>query len=92
MGETRSTLKRSKHPMPDSVRDALNDRGLMDAYMERPPYQRNDYLGWIARAKREATQQKRLEQMLEELAIGDVYMKMSWTPPDRRRPPASTKE
>ena len=31
------------------------------------PYQRNDYLGWIARARREATFQKRLAQMLDEL-------------------------
>ena len=42
-----SRLKRPRHPMPDDVRDALSERGLRDAYDARPPYQRNDYLGWI---------------------------------------------
>jgi uncharacterized protein YdeI (YjbR/CyaY-like superfamily) len=62
--------------MPDFVRKALVERGLMDAYLNRPPYQRNDYLSWIIRAKQENTQQKRLNQMLDELAAGDSYMKM----------------
>ncbi len=66
--------------MPDFVREALESRGLAAAYDARPPYQRNDYLGWIARAKREGTVQKRLTQMLDELERGDVYMKMDWPP------------
>jgi uncharacterized protein YdeI (YjbR/CyaY-like superfamily) len=60
------------------VREALEANGLMNAYEARPPYQRNDYLGWIARAKLPATRQKRLAQMLDELKRGDVYMKMAW--------------
>ena len=64
--------------MPASVRQALQARGLMAAYLERPPYQQNDYLGWIARAKLEATQHKRLNQMLDELEGGRLYMKMAW--------------
>lgn len=64
--------------MPEFVRKALTERGLMEACRERPPYQQNDYLGWISRAKQEATKQKRLNQMLEELAAGDRYMKMKW--------------
>jgi uncharacterized protein YdeI (YjbR/CyaY-like superfamily) len=66
--------------MPDFVREALEARGLMETYYERPPYQRNDYIGWIMRAKREETKQKRLNQMLDELEKGDVYMKMDWRP------------
>jgi uncharacterized protein YdeI (YjbR/CyaY-like superfamily) len=50
----------------------------MEAYYERPPYQRNDYIGWINRAKRDETKQKRLNQMLDELEKGNVYMKMEW--------------
>ncbi len=69
---------RPRHPMPDFVRDALEAHDLLDAYLARPPYQRNDYLGWIARAKREETRRRRLNQMLEELRLGDVYMKMAW--------------
>ncbi len=72
------TLTRNINPMPEHVRDALRARGLMSAYEARPDYQRNDYLGWIVRAKREETRRKRLDQMLGELERGDVYMKMAW--------------
>ena len=73
-------MKRPPNPMPDFVRAALEAQGLMDRYTARPWYQRNDYLGWINRAKREETRVKRLNQMLEELEAGDVYMKMVWRP------------
>jgi uncharacterized protein YdeI (YjbR/CyaY-like superfamily) len=66
--------------MPDFVRAELEARGLMAAYLARPAYQRNDYLGWIMRGQRESTRQKRLAQMLSELEQGDVYMKMAWRP------------
>jgi uncharacterized protein YdeI (YjbR/CyaY-like superfamily) len=66
--------------MPELVREALEARGLMERYYERPPYQRNDYIGWITRAKLPDTQEKRLNQMLDELEKGDVYMKMTWKP------------
>lgn len=69
--------------MPDEVRSALTRRGLIDAYEARPYYQRNDYLGWIGRAKRPDTRCKRIEQMLGELDIGGVYMGMDH-PPSRR--------
>jgi uncharacterized protein YdeI (YjbR/CyaY-like superfamily) len=75
-------LKRALNLMPDGVRKALELRGLMEAYEQRPPYQRNDYLGWIGRAKRELTYNRRLEQMLDELAAGDRYMNMKWHPQD----------
>lgn len=74
------SLTRPINPMPDSVKQALQQRGLMSAYENRPPYQRNDYLGWIGRAKLVVTQEKRLQQMLDELEQGDVYMKMVWRP------------
>jgi hypothetical protein len=51
--------------MPDYAREALDERGLMDAYRERPEYQQNDYIGWITRAKRPETREKRLAQMLD---------------------------
>jgi len=71
---------RPRYPMPEYMREALEARGLMKAYNARPPYQRNDYIGWITRAKRPETQEKRLNQMLDELEKGDVYMKMEWKP------------
>jgi uncharacterized protein YdeI (YjbR/CyaY-like superfamily) len=62
--------------MPEYVRGALVERDLWHAYAARPAYQRNDYLAWIARAKRPETRAKRLGQMLDELDAGGVYMNM----------------
>jgi hypothetical protein len=77
--------------VPAFVRKALVERGLTSLYCLRPPYQQNDYIGWITRAKLPATRQKRLAQMLDELARGDVYMKMAYMvkKPRRRRLPAT---
>lgn len=74
------TLTRILLKMPDYIRDALTERKLMDAYYERPDYQQNDYIGWITRAKRDSTKEKRLTQMLDELERGDKYMNMKWHP------------
>lgn len=65
------------YPMPDFIATALAARKLKAAYDDRPPYQRNDYIGWITRAKREETRQKRLHQMLDELEGGTLYMGMT---------------
>ena len=67
--------------MPEDIAARLATAGLSDAYAARPAYQRNDYLGWIARAKRQETREKRIVQMLTELASGGVYMKMKWSGP-----------
>ena len=64
-----SRLKRPQYPMPDFVSQALAARGLEQAYRDRPAYQQNDYIGWI-------TRDKRLAQMLDELAAGGIYMNM----------------
>ncbi|GKY88894.1 YdeI/OmpD-associated family protein [Sinisalibacter aestuarii] len=73
-------LRRALNPMPDDIAARLAETGLRAAYEARPPYQRNDYLGWIARAKRSETREKRLNQMLDELAGGRRYMNMAWSP------------
>ena len=70
--------QRPRHDMPDDIAAVLEARDLRGAYDARPPYQRNDYLGWIGRAKLAATREKRIAQMLDELADGTVYMKMPW--------------
>jgi hypothetical protein len=75
-----SRLTRPRYPMPGFVRKALNEYGLMAAYKSRPAYQQNDYIGWITRAKLEDTQNKRLDQMFDELFCGDRYMKMVYKP------------
>ena len=71
-------MKRPANPMPDDVAQALVREGLVGLYQDRPWYQRNDYLGWISRAKRADTRIKRVQQMLDELRAGDRYMKMVW--------------
>jgi len=72
-------LKRARQSMPAYVRAALDKRGLMGAYKARPAYQKNDYLAWIKSAKLASTRQKRLGQMLAELAGGKKYMNMAWS-------------
>ncbi len=76
--EKPSRMTRERYPMPDFIRDALAANHLTSAYDARPPYQRNDYIGWITRAKLPVTQQNRLAQMLDELERGDMYMKMAY--------------
>ena len=76
----KSTLKRDINPMPTGLRALLIKHGLLKLYNARPAYQRNDYLGWISRAKLEATKEKRINQMLTELKQGDRYMRMRWNP------------
>ena len=62
--------------MPDDVLQALEEASLIADYEARPFYQRNDYLGWIGRAKQVETRERRITQMLDELRVGGVYMKM----------------
>ena len=69
---------RQREAMPDFVREALEERGLRTAYDARLPYQRNDYLLWINKARRDDTKRKHLIQMLDELETGGVYMGMKW--------------
>ena len=73
-------FKRDLHPMPEFVMNALLTHELLTAFNARPPYQRDDYLGWIGRAKQEVTKQKRLAQMLDELQRGNVFMKLVFRP------------
>ena len=81
----RSTkLTRKIHEMPEYIQTALEDAGLIEDYQARPPYQRNDYIGWILRAKTNTTRSKRLEQMLSELKQGGVYMKMKHPPSQKQ--------
>jgi uncharacterized protein YdeI (YjbR/CyaY-like superfamily) len=62
--------------MPADVKLALEQNGLRADYDHRPAYQRNDYLAWITRAVRPEIRLKRLNQMLDELKKGGVYMRM----------------
>ncbi|WP_247385555.1 MULTISPECIES: YdeI/OmpD-associated family protein [unclassified Bradyrhizobium] len=66
--------------MPASLRAELKAADLTAAFRQRPAYQRNDYLHWIARGLRPETRRKRVNQMMDELAKGGVYMGMPHRP------------
>jgi uncharacterized protein YdeI (YjbR/CyaY-like superfamily) len=78
--------RRPRYPMPAFIKEALTEHRLMAAYRERPPYQQNDYIGWISRAKLAATRDKRLAQMIAELEGGKRYMRMAWRPVTGQEP------
>jgi uncharacterized protein YdeI (YjbR/CyaY-like superfamily) len=69
--------------MPSDVEAALRSGGVLDAYRERPAYQRNDYLGWIGLAQQDRTRDKRVRQMVDELREGGVYIRMPHAPSRR---------
>ena len=71
-----SKLKRYKNKMPKYIKQALEVNDVVRDYEERPAYQQNDYIGWIERARRQETKERRLQQMINELKRGGVYMKM----------------
>ena len=73
-----SRMKRDIYEMPDDIQAALTKHKVMKAYRDRPPYQQNDYVGWISRSRLPATRAKRLAQMLDELEAGGIYMHMKW--------------
>ena len=85
MGKDYSKLKRPKQAIPGFVKEALKKRGLIEAYKKRPAYQQNDYLSWIVEAKLPDTRQKRLQQMLDELEKGGVYMNMDHPPSAKKK-------
>ncbi|MCL2479107.1 MAG: YdeI/OmpD-associated family protein [Treponema sp.] len=71
-------MTREIHEIPDYISSALDNGSLWELYNARPPYQRNDYIGWITRGKREETRKKRLNQMIDELRSGSAYMGMKY--------------
>jgi uncharacterized protein YdeI (YjbR/CyaY-like superfamily) len=72
--------KRPIYSVPDDVANALRSSGVRADYDARPHYQRNDYVGWISRAREDATRKKRIAQMVEELRQGGIYMSMAHAP------------
>lgn len=73
-----SRLTRPLQRMTTAVRTALQSHGVLAAYRARPPYQRNDYLSWIAGAVSPANKAKRVETMIHDLRDGALYMGMKW--------------
>ncbi|MDQ4503373.1 YdeI/OmpD-associated family protein [Sinomonas sp. ASV322] len=76
-------LQRDRQSMPADVLAELQAADVEADYRARPAYQQNDYLAWIGRAQRPETRAKRIEQMIEELREGGVYMGMDHAPSRR---------
>jgi uncharacterized protein YdeI (YjbR/CyaY-like superfamily) len=74
--DKKGKLRRKLYEMPADVKLALEVNAVRADFDHRPAYQRNDYLGWITRAERQDTRLKRLNQMIDELKKGGVYMRM----------------
>ncbi len=62
--------RQQQQAMPSFVRSALERQQLMTAYRACPLEKQRDYIWWISSAKRRATQERRLNQMLNELRRG----------------------
>lgn len=62
--------------MPDDIAARPARYDLATSFAARLAYQSSDYLGRIGRAKRPETHSRRIDQMLEELESGEVYMNM----------------
>ncbi|MGW9020842.1 YdeI/OmpD-associated family protein [Leucobacter chromiiresistens] len=78
--------QRARHSMPADVENALRTSNTRSDYDARPAYQRNDYIGWISRAKSAETRSRRIAQMIDELSRGGVYMNMTHAPSRRHAP------
>ena len=78
-----SKLQRKVEQMPGDILHALEESDLFGNYHARPAYQQNDYMRWISHAKRQETRLKRINQMLDELQSGGIYMGMQH-PPSRK--------
>ncbi len=73
-----TNLKREIYPLPEDIHQLLKETQVLEAYKNRPDFQKNDYIGWIGRAKRKETREKRIEQMITELKGGKKYMNMDY--------------
>ena len=74
--DKKGNLRRKLYEMPADVKLALEENAVRADYDHSPPYQRNDYVAWIDRAVRPDIRAKRLNQMINELRKGGVYMRM----------------
>lgn len=71
---------KAAQPMPGNVKGALAKAKLLETFQERPKFQQDDYLKWIALAAGPQQKQQRLDQLVDELTKGNVFKGEAWTP------------
>lgn len=72
----RAANAKGEVPVPAPIRARLKKEGLWPRFEVLVFSYRRGYMGWITGAKLAATQAQRIQQMLDELRGGKVYMKM----------------
>lgn len=85
-------LKTELNTIHDFIKDRLVKENVLDKYNKRPAYQRNQYIDWITSAKRETTKEKRLNQMIDELKVGDSFRGEKYNPKKRDITESETKD
>ncbi|MFT3693100.1 MAG: hypothetical protein QM831_08155 [Kofleriaceae bacterium] len=68
-------------PMPGPVKSALAKKKLLETFLERPDYQRREYLKGIEHAFGTPAKQKLIDQLVAEIENGKLYMGKPWEPP-----------
>jgi uncharacterized protein YdeI (YjbR/CyaY-like superfamily) len=83
---------KAAQPMPGNVKGALAKAKLLDTFHERPQYQQDDYLKWIAHAAGPQQKQQRIDQLVDELTKGGVFKGEPWTAPETTKPAKAASE
>lgn len=68
-------------PIPANVRGALTKKNLMEAFLDRPDYQRRDYLKGVEHAFGTPAKQKLIDQLVADLENGKQFQGKPWEPP-----------
>jgi uncharacterized protein YdeI (YjbR/CyaY-like superfamily) len=58
------------HELPDFIKNTILEKNIHETWESLTPIQRNEYICWVTMAKQEATKEKRLRIMVENLSGG----------------------
>jgi uncharacterized protein YdeI (YjbR/CyaY-like superfamily) len=65
--------------LPKDFVAAMAEQELERAFRARPAEQQQGYLDWLAKAESPADRRKRLDAIMDELALGSVYLGAIWS-------------
>lgn len=58
------------HELPDFIKKEILAKKIHETWESLTPIQRNEYICWVTMAKQDATKEKRLRIMIENLSDG----------------------
>ena len=76
--QTTRVLARPHLPLPADVRHALVGHGVLGAFKERSPYQQDDHIARVNRARVVESRVARVMELVAELQHGDPFMRTAW--------------